>query len=618
MNKINLIFLAVSNLALLTACNKDTFLTKNPKNELTEAVVFNSYESVKTYSWQFYDAFTAYDQANTGTFNAGNDNLDGTRSTVQLRTGVNELAMWADFDSDLMDAGSDNGESLWIWQRVVTPTSSYDYSAPYKNIRALNVLINGIENSKSLSQEEKDHWKSVAFFFRAFNHASLMNRYGDIVYVDALLTEKSPELYQAQIPRDEVAAKILTELLWARDHLGTFNDGKNTINQDVIQAFISRFGLMEGTWRKYHNLPDATKYLEASVTASAALLPKYTIHPQYDEVFNSASLANVGGIILYKDYVENVTVHRTTQETRNDNAGEDLTKKAADMYLMTDGQTRWTSPLFENDRDFYAEHRNRDKRFYYTITPPYKVKRNPQNPNGYLPTGVATDMEYFPLMQSLSDPLHKTFPSDQWTGVICLEQPNFFRNRINNFNHTGTGYRCWKFYNRLVTGINNRDITDAPIFRIEETMLNYAEATYELGRFNQQICDQTINKLRTRGGVRSLTIGAEPNDPTRDAAVAATLWEIRRERAIELMAEGFRYDDLRRWKKGAYLAQQKLGRWIKKTDYPNMPILNNANEGYIALDGTPPGFPDYYYLQPIPLNELILNKNLVQNKDWKK
>lgn len=38
-------------------------------------------------------------------------------------------------------------------------------------------------------------------------------------------------------------------------------------------------------------------------------------------------------------------------------------------------------------------------------------------------------------------------------------------------------------------------------------------------------------------------------DPDRDQDVNPLLWEIRRERRVELMGEGTRLDDLRRWKK---------------------------------------------------------------------
>src|SRR5690606_40497627 len=163
-----------------------------------------------------------------------------------------------------------------------------------------------------------------------------------------------------------------------------------------------------------------------------------------------------------------------------------------------------------------------------------------------------------------------------------------------------------------------RDINDAPIFRIGEVMLNYAEAKYELGQISQEIIDKTVNALRKRGGVGLLNISAIPTDPTRDASINPILWEIRRERAVELIGEGFRFDDLRRWKKMEYATAVKLGRYITKgVDVPAnnaIPIQNGAAAGYIDYFGQPPvPFPEHYYLYPIPSDQTVLNPQLEQN-----
>jgi len=141
--------------------------------------------------------------------------------------------------------------------------------------------------------------------------------------------------------------------------------------------------------------------------------------------------------------------------------------------------------------------------------------------------------------------------------------------------------------------------------------LNYAEAKFELGEFTQAIADVTINKLRPRGEVANMTVSTidAAFDPTRDPSVDPVLWEIRRERAIELMAEGFRREDLRRWHKMDYAAQTKLGRWIKASDQLNrVPIQGGAAQGYVQrVPGTPPAFHEHYYLWPIPTDQLVLN-----------
>ncbi|MCH5684865.1 RagB/SusD family nutrient uptake outer membrane protein [Niabella sp. W65] len=70
-----------------------------------------------------------------------------------------------------------------------------------------------------------------------------------------------------------------------------------------------------------------------------------------------------------------------------------------------------------------------------------------------------------------------------------------------------------------------------------------------------------------------------------------------------------------------YLTRRKLGRWIKKgTDVPAnsiIPIQNGSSEGYISYEPQPPAtVPDYYYLYPIPTNEIGLNPKITQNPGW--
>src|SRR3982751_4516915 len=108
----------------------------------------------------------------------------------------------------------------------------------------------------------------------------------------------------------------------------------------------------------------------------------------------------------------------------------------------------------------------------------------------------------------------------------------------------------------IPTGIGT-NLTDAPVFWLAEVYLNYAEAAAELGVITQTDLDNTINKLRDRAGVAHLTVDPGFSDPKKDPDVSSLIWEIRRERRIELMMDGFRFQDLMRWKKGDYMASNK-------------------------------------------------------------
>lgn len=220
-----------------------------------------------------------------------------------------------------------------------------------------------------------------------------------------------------------------------------------------------------------------------------------------------------------------------------------------------------------------------------------------------------------------------------------------------------TGFSTHKFKNEALandpTGVNSLNITDGPVIRYGEVLVNYAEAALELASvggaaFTNDDLNKSINVLRDRPGVNlpHLQVAGDAalvsgfgiyDDPNRDPTVSSILWEIRRERRVELVYEGFRYDDLRRWKKLEYTDTEKnpdinKGAWINKNEHPELApdiVLNkdqNAKEGYItpAWSGATSMrvFNDSkLYLYPLPLDQIVLYREqggveLKQNPGW--
>ncbi len=569
-------------------------LDLEPEGSLTENSTFSNYNNFISYAWQFYGTFPGY----------------------------NGSAPNAEVNGDLFANANANATSDWLWQRVVVPSKSSDYSDPFTQIRSINILLDNIDQATNLTEVEKKHIRSIGYFFKAYQYMDLLNKYGTAIWVEHAINDGDKEvLYGTPSTRDELATKIEGLLNYASENIKVNGDGPNTINKNVVLALTVRFGLREGTWRKYHQLAQADKYLRLSADAGAKLMgANIPLFNDYDQLFNSESLAQVPEVLLYKQYEQNQIMHSLASLARNSAGRWDLTKAAVDLYLMKDGQTRWSSPQFDGDKNPYDEFRNRDRRLYFTIPPPYKVEA--KHPTyTWTHTADVKDREYIDLMAQLSVDKRKTLPWMNWEGLILKQEPHFVDNNLGQpFSVSFTGYRFYKFSNKIQR-IQNQDINDAPIFRMGEVLISYAEAKYELGELDQSLVDKTINPLRARGGVASLQLGSIPVDPTRDASVAPALWEIRRERAVELMGEGFRFDDLRRWKKMDYAVALKRGRYITKgVDVPAnapIPIENNQTQGYISYEGKTPGpFLPHYYLYPIPAAELVLNTNLKQNPDW--
>ena len=632
---------------VLLSCQKN-FLDRQPIDQLTEATAFVSNDNFKSYSWGFYDYFASYGGSGSALptyFNSQEANSDNYQISI----------------SGSQSPYATGLKALPVSQGAAT-TSMQVSQWNFSYIRRVNVMLDHIDGSE-MSQADKDHWRSVGYFFRALRYYDLIAAFGDVSWVEhALNINDTTELYAERTPRNVVAKNVLDNLLWAEAHIKADGEGANTINVHVVRALISRFGLFEGTWRKYHGLGDENIYLQASVDASKKLVASFpSIMSSYDDVYNSESLKGKPGIILFKEYISGMringsvaTTHHTSRFYTTGHSGNiaDPTNDMVESYLCTDGKAISTSPTYSGD-SIYSAFRNRDRRLYYTVCPPYRVLMLPNpgttntytQPWQYYDTSLTPNYnEYIRLMNSLATQTgrrDKTLPIDSWApkvngvGNYIPNIPHLkgfaqsLNNRMVNSGTNGAsgqaanvlGYKDWKLYNRIQLDVSNGGSNDCPIFRIEEVMLNLAEASFELGQFDQAIADQTINKLRARANVASMIV-AEIDasfDTKRDADVAPVLWEIRRERRVELMGDGFRFNDIKRWKKGQYMNKYVLGARVRVADYPSG-VTFEATSGTtyknIKFFNAPAGWNEKYYLEPLPAYEMVINPRLKQNTGW--
>lgn len=128
-----------------------------------------------------------------------------------------------------------------------------------------------------------------------------------------------------------------------------------------------------------------------------------------------------------------------------------------------------------------------------------------------------------------------------------------------------------------------------PVIRLADVILMYAESQNEaLGSPDQSVYD-AVNAVRKRAGMPNLPMGLSKTQMTE---------RIRHERMVELCGEGQRYSDIRRWKIGKDVVD---GVWMNT--FTGVRIRQR-------------GFPDNYYLWPIPQSEIDLNPLLVQNPSW--
>lgn len=579
-------YIAIAGILSLSSCSKDflgnDFLTKDPLDQLTDPAFWSSENNIRTYTYGFYNYyFRGYGSGfGRGTLYDGqfiNDDF--------IPISPNEIVV----DEFVINVPTSGGGWSPTLPASQTPTGTTSY---YSRIRKANHFIESVPKAE-LAEEVQNHWLGIGRFFRGLEYASFVNAFGDVPYVDHVLTEDDPDLYRPRDPRTYVMDRVLEDFKFAAEHVRA-SDGpaQQAVNKYVVLAFMSRVFLFEGTWLKYHAIDEAkaTEYLEAAKWAAEEVINSgaFSISNNYRGLFSSETLRGNPEVILYKEYAEGILSH-SAMSYNNLEPQAGMSKNAIDSYLLSDGLPIGLSPLYENDRTVANALRDRDGRLQQIIAPQLRMM-----------------------------------------------------NVVSNF--ALSGYAVQKFLNESLrnqpVGTGSLNITDAPIIRYGEVLMNYAEAAAELGLLTQNDLDKTINVLRNRNGVglprlevaggRPAVNGTPYDDPARDPSVPSLLWEIRRERRAELIFEGHRLNDLRRWKKLEYADTERnptnnRGAYIVKSAYSEEQLngitIDGENEGYIipsaAIKRT---VEEKLYLDPIPLDQISLYERngveLKQNPGW--
>lgn len=588
--KINLNILS-AGLLLATAVSFsscDDFLTRDPQDTVTDVPSFwNNEENLRT---SFLDYYTYF--------------FPGYRSSWERADNFAEtnVADWTD----------DNAQEVATLFTKVAPTSDAG-NWNFKKIRNMNLLLSRIQSS-TLGEEAKNHWSGVARLFRAMEYAKLVQKFGDVPYYDAVVgSTDNEQLYRARDPRTTVMDKVNEDLAFACANIRV-NDGTKglTVNRAVAQGFASRIMLFEGTWQKYHanNTAKAAEYLKAAKDYAAALMQTnaYSIAPSYKSLTTSEDLAGNPEIIMYRSYVENVVMHSLMSFQNTEMEMSSPSRSFIDAFLTKNGlPIHQAGNTDYKGKEYAKEIQNRDPRLADNIDEESGLRLN---------------------------------------GVAAV--------------YAASGYYANRYVNKdLINkpgGMSNTNTTDAPVMKLNEVLMNYIEAAAELADLGQYTLtqadfDKTINAIRDRQSTQMPHVtlagnalkvnGVEINDPDRDATVKPILWEIRRERRVELAYEGLRFNDLRRWGKLEYADMVKnkklnMGAWINKADYPenaealakitlcdeNGKIVT-GNEGYImpiTEVAKMRQMADKDYLYPIPVDQITMYEThgfkLTQNPGW--
>lgn len=575
---------AVAALALITilvtGCNDD-FLERIPLDELSIETFFRTENDLLVYNNVFYDY--TLDNRESAVLMAHDERFRSRDGSYWFLDGFSDntapdQGLFAEVRSGNYEPG---GYRFW----------GYRY---WDFLRAINIGLANYDRA-DIDQSVINKYAGEARFFRAWFYWDKVSKFGDVQFIDRELNLDDEELMGERTNRDLVMARVLEDIELAV--AGLPNDWGGTpgrVDKFAALALMARICLFEGTWQKYRG-NDGNLWLEKAAAASKRIMDeggfRLMMTGDSTTAYNAMHrMEDQGGnpeIIHYVDYEPAVRTNNVVNYYPGRSGG--ATKSMVEDYLCTDGLPISLSPLYQGDGDIETVFINRDPRLRQTVLHP-------------------EDKDFYEYAKGDSKP----YPRFPGMGGVP----------------TTTGYHIIKTYNVSTDRQSfNQATTDGITFRLAETFLVHAEAMAELGRLDQGVLDMTINQLRARVGMPAMMMDP-PMDPRyADLDISSNLVEIRRERRIELFAEGYRYDDIRRWKLGPRLLERPdLGiRW----DDAAMARYMGANVRTEDVDGVPyvspyaggpfdePVFEEpKHYLWPIPNSALSENPNLGQNPGW--
>jgi hypothetical protein len=522
----------------------------------------------------------------------------------------------ADWLSDNMENTVDysrymNGENS------VVPTAAGSGGWSWSDIRNINVFFDNYR----LCEDPFSTWKRYlgeACFIKAYLYHLKVKRFGGVPwYSNTIQQNDTVALLRPRDARAVVVDSILNLLDSAISYLPLRSASTVTrLNKESALILKSRIALYEGSWAKYH-----ANYPEASGVDANAMFNKVidaynalkTINGTYASImFKGAAGSEYADLFNKSDYtaVKEVTL------ARNYSRGQSLVNNTTYLIIGDAGLP-------------YGG-------FGYT----YDLVRSYLDKNGNSIDVSLDTNRGLALLTSLSTKLDPRFKQSVFipgdlinviNGVAGIPPTRPFSMAIEA--KGTTGYCPKKGYNSsfALTSPPSDPMLAGICFRQSEILLNYAEAFIELNGTYPNLADN-IDLLRARVNMPSLT-SVKPVVqswwPNYGYPVSDPLAVIRQERRIELAGEGYRTDDWMRWRAHALFAgKTKKGLKIKPSDYttavPALPVPTfvDAN-GYIdrtkGIASMAAGYQfnagrDYLY--PIPLGDLLLNRNLTQTPGW--
>ncbi|GIJ97197.1 hypothetical protein CAPN001_17660 [Capnocytophaga stomatis] len=568
------IFTAV--LAGMISCND--FLEREPLSDVSPNQFFETESDLAAYTIACYN-FPTHAGWGAGTFviDNGTDNQAGGNASERWKKG--EWRVPSANAKDRQGNENDNEDEF-----------------SFVKIRSVNYFLEQVEPKIAEGKIKGNtaninHYLGEAYFLRAYEYFKKLRHFGDYPIIKTVLSEDKQVLIESarRRPRNEVARFILEDLDKAVSLLKPSPvENKNRISKEVALLLRSRVALYEGTWLKYHkgtarvpggpdwpgakasylsgfsiNIDSEIDYfLTEAINSAKAVADGATLTPNnhvlsgkevfsnpYFKMFGDVNMASYSDVLLWRGYNADQNGGHRVMNYIKLGAGSGYTRGFVDSFLTINGLPIYADASYQGDETLSKTKQNRDERLQLFM----------RAPGDYIALTPIETVANYPDFLIVSE-------QKSVTGYNISKGLNVNSNYLETTNLTETG---------------------SIVYRLSEAYLNYIEASYEK---NGNLDGTALNywgQLRTRAGLPqdpNVTISAtdlsKENDWAKYSAgklVDPTLYNIRRERRCEFIAEGMRYDDLKRWRALDQVQNYQIEGMNLWTQMHNEPFYKNAD-----------------------------------------
>ena len=648
-NKILIGAAGLALMALATSC--DEYLDKAPDTTITAEEAFKDFNSFQGYVEGIYVAIPDKEKCNwCPSWNWGDDELMNPEADDRMthQADLGNFKAWETTGNWLCYNPNNGGNPGYSYGRL--------WSDGWKAIRRCNMAIEHIDEMVG-TKEEHDLILGQAYFFRGWFHFEMMEFFGGLPYIDKVF-EDGMEFKEKRLTYRECAEKAAADFRMAANLLpidwdktvasSQYGlDGKNGMRVNKITA-LGYLGknylwagspLMENGALTGEDKPGGATYkynadyckeaakafkelldlVESGQTQYALAEFNFDQDPYSDGVargiydHKKASSAKTCYSDIFYTVGNNWLMPGTTEAimrglsgsswdanncnwntskvfgpkvaglVEHDNVIHMPTANLIDQYGMANGLPI-TDP--ESGYDIKHPYKDRDPRFYHDI--------------------VFDGFKYVNDVQRLEE-------SKEYLRYCSLYSGGAMRDQSHG---SQTGYYCQKLIphtcNCADKEYDNGNLhCYIPFMRLGDVYLMYAEASAAAG--DEATAVAAVNKIRTRCGAGP--IGAKYSSGN------LLMDEIRRERAVELSFEGFRFNDLQRWllltepkyttKYAHEFDRKEKDDFFKTNDPREAEVANFRTRDILTRDFTPK-----HYWFPLPESQVYLYAEFEQNPGW--